>query len=49
MKERKTELIQAKITPTDKKKIVESAEKLGLDLANYIRLKCLEKGGKTNG
>lgn len=47
MKEKKTELIQAKVTPTDKKRITENAEKIGLDLANYIRLKCLEKGGKN--
>lgn len=37
MKEKKTELIQAKVSPSDKKKIIEKANEMGLDLANYIR------------
>lgn len=46
MKEKKTELIQAKVTPTDKKKIIENANKMGLDLANFIRFSCLKEGGR---
>ena len=45
----KTENIQIKVTPEEKKRIMINAARKGLKLSAYIRMKCLEKwGGKTN-
>lgn len=46
MKEKRNVLIQVKVTETEKKEIQKRASKIGLDLSNYVRLSCLQKGGK---
>ena len=46
-KEKKTVYIHLKVTPTEKKQIQENADKLGLAMSSYIRLKCLNSTETT--
>ena len=49
MQEKRTELIQVKVTPAEKKQITKNAKKSGLDISNFVRFKCSRKEELENG
>ena len=47
--EKRTELVGAKVTPKEKKKVARHAQRQGMDVSNYIRWKLLYKDKEGGG